>query len=131
MNIQSDWICFSIFHILYPLPVFNMSSNILWSQFTHQPTILKWEILVYLIFLLLFQCVFSDLLHNLFKELEKTHDRLLTVLITLIAARNIDTGNSLFTKQHKLMMSLVLAIVLYSFFGTLGTILRTHNNSNW
>ena len=67
---------------------------------------------------------------NLFKELKEIHDKFLALMISLVAAKNSDTGNSLFAKQHKLMMSLVLAVVLYSFLATLGTKLHTYNNSN-
>ncbi|KAG4938846.1 hypothetical protein AAZX31_16G090400 [Glycine max] len=71
-----------------------------------------------------------DQVDNLFKELKEIHDKFLALMIALVAAKNSDTGNSLFAKQHKLMISLVLALVLYSFLATLGTILHTHNNRN-
>ncbi|KAG4377746.1 hypothetical protein AAZX31_18G184100 [Glycine max] len=71
-----------------------------------------------------------DQVDNLFKELKEIHEKFLALLIALVAAKNTDTGNSLFEKHQKLMMSLVLAIVLYFFLATLGIILHTHNNSN-
>ncbi|KAG4377747.1 hypothetical protein GLYMA_18G203550v4 [Glycine max] len=74
--------------------------------------------------------VLRDQVDNLFKELKEIHEKFLALLIALVAAKNTDTGNSLFEKHQKLMMSLVLAIVLYFFLATLGIILHTHNNSN-
>ncbi|RDX64160.1 hypothetical protein CR513_57314, partial [Mucuna pruriens] len=75
------------------------------------------------------ELITRDQVHNVFRELKEIHDKFLTLLIALVVATNTNTGISMFTKQHKLMMSLVLIIVLYSFVATVGTILQIHNTN--
>ncbi|KAK7339910.1 hypothetical protein VNO77_20596 [Canavalia gladiata] len=70
-----------------------------------------------------------DQVPNLFKELAKNISNLLTLLIGLISATNSDTGKSLFMKNHKLMMCLILSIVLYSFLVMIGTIVEIYNRT--
>ncbi|KHN20322.1 hypothetical protein glysoja_034705 [Glycine soja] len=55
--------------------------------------------------------------------------KFLTLLIALISVTNTDSGKLLFTEQHKLLMSLILTIVLYFFFASIGTILQIYKGS--
>ncbi|KAH1155335.1 hypothetical protein GYH30_050591 [Glycine max] len=63
-------------------------------------------------------------IRNLFKELSENINKFSTLLFALITSTN-----SLFMKQHKLMVLLVLSIVVYSFLVIIGTILEKHNRS--
>ncbi|RDX77257.1 hypothetical protein CR513_42647, partial [Mucuna pruriens] len=68
----------------------------------------------------------SDQVVSVFKELQEILMKFLTLLIALITVTNTDSGKLLFIEQHKLMMCLVLTIVLYFFFATIGTILQIY-----
>ncbi|KAL2330725.1 hypothetical protein Fmac_018306 [Flemingia macrophylla] len=70
-----------------------------------------------------------DQVDNLFKELKEILDKFLELMIAFVAAKNTNTGESLFTKQHKLVMPMVLAIVFYTLLATLGAILHSRNNN--
>ena len=66
---------------------------------------------------------------NVFKELQEILIKFLTLLIALISVTNTDSGKLLFTEQHKLLMSLILTIVLYFLFASIGTILQIYKGS--
>ncbi|KAL5166688.1 hypothetical protein HKD37_18G051603 [Glycine soja] len=70
-----------------------------------------------------------DQVVNVFKELQEILIKFLTLLIALISVTNTESGKLLFTEQHKLMMSLILTIVLYFLFASIGTILQIYKGN--
>ena len=73
--------------------------------------------------------VLREQVQTLFKELAEIFNKSSTLSIAFIAAASSDKGKSLFMEQQKLMVSLVLIILFYSFLVITGTIFQHYSRS--